>query len=550
MRKKTMNATVDLKAIARKQNPLAKNNQAAEIDAQEAAVESAVVDDGLLTPYQSRMIGEGRGAELSIGPYRILDVLGRGTFGTVFKAEHSIMKRIVALKVAAPAYTNDQHWLVREVRAATRLVHPNIAMAYDANVIDGVLSFAMEFVDGMNLQELVAVRGPVPIPLACAVMRQTALAFQCAHEKGIVHRDVKPANILIAESGADGLVENSRDSSQASALLVKVVDFGLARVHPKGAPDSFTIEKDGGLFGTPAYVAPEQALNVHNADIRSDLYSLGCTIYFALAGHPPFSGSSTQEILSLHREQEPKSLELIRPDIPGAVLGIIRRLMAKKPEHRFQTPAELLEALAYAQISCTPNADTDAKAASAPAKSPSHDPGSHPPQEDFATKVAETAIPAHAESPAAEARLVDSPSPPSNNAPIVIHPIWQKWSGLLETLANRLQCRVEPEEYATQHRALLMAIRSHTDDQDPARRDVLTRLESLVEPWLTLKILRDLDHRTQLELWRNCQKIDAELFPVPASSGIMRWLLMSSGCSLLAFLVFLLMTFLRAGLSP
>ncbi|MBI1916733.1 MAG: serine/threonine protein kinase, partial [Planctomycetes bacterium] len=164
------------------------------------AIAAALIDEGLLTPYQAKQVAAGKGKELVLGQYRVLDELGQGGFGRVFKALHTVMDRIVAVKVIAPQLAENERsrrWFLREVRAVTQLSHPNIVLAYDANEDGGVLYSVMEYVDGCDLDTLVRQQGPLTISLACEIIRQAALALSYAHERGLVHRDIKPANLLI-----------------------------------------------------------------------------------------------------------------------------------------------------------------------------------------------------------------------------------------------------------------------------------------------------------------------------------------------------------------
>jgi serine/threonine protein kinase len=300
-----------------------------------------LVEWGLLTKFQAEMLLAGRNSGFVLGQYRILDQIGRGGMGRVFKAMHQTMHRVVALKVLSnELLKNDkaQQLFQREVRALARLIHPNIVTAYDANQLGERYYMVMEYVDGPNLEQLVRDKGPLPVGQACDFIRQAAIGLQFAFDKGMVHRDIKPANLLV--QGADG----------DDGCVVKILDFGLARLHPpveanEPADGSILIERNA-VVGTPDYVSPEQARNLHQADIRSDLYSLGCTLYFLLTGKAPYGGASILEKLVRHTTQPVPEVERVRSDVPPAVGAVIRRLLAKKPDDRFQTPAELAEALA------------------------------------------------------------------------------------------------------------------------------------------------------------------------------------------------------------
>jgi serine/threonine protein kinase len=305
-------------------------------------VARTLVERGLLTRFQAEQILAGRTSGFLLGQYRILDQIGQGGMGRVFKAEHRTLGRLVALKVLAPGLLKTervQQLFRREARAAARLLHPNIVTAFDASQEGARAFLVMEYVEGPNLDQLVRARGPLPVGLACEYVRQIAQGLQYAHRKGMVHRDIKPANILVQpdEEGDDG------------PGTAKLTDFGLARLQESGGRSDSELgtilTKPNTVMGTPDYIAPEQARSLHKADIRSDLYSLGCTFYFLLTGQVPFPGGQSLEKLVRHASEEIPSVELMRPGVPEPVAAIIRRLMEKEPEARFQTPAELALAL-------------------------------------------------------------------------------------------------------------------------------------------------------------------------------------------------------------
>jgi len=303
-----------------------------------------LVARGLLTKFQAEMLLAGRTGGFLLGQYRILDQLGQGGMGRVFKAVHQTMHRIVALKVVTSQLVKTEQGrqlFLREVRAAARLMHPNIVTAYDANQIGDRHYMVMEFVDGPNLEQLVRQKGPLPVGQACDFIRQAASGLQFALENHMVHRDIKPANLL---------VQRAAGSARDTQCVVKILDFGLARLHqrnPEDEPGPNTIlTKENTVMGTPDYVSPEQARDLHKVDIRSDLYSLGCTFYDLLTGQVPFPGGTTLEKLVRHGTEEATPVDSLRPEVPAAVAAIVRRLMAKQPAERFQTPAELMAALA------------------------------------------------------------------------------------------------------------------------------------------------------------------------------------------------------------
>jgi serine/threonine-protein kinase len=304
------------------------------------AVARHLVGCGALTKFQAEMLLIGRTNGFFLGQYRILDEIGCGGMGRVFKAVHETMARIVALKVLPNELLQDaraRQLFQREVRALACLIHPNIVTAYDANQSGDRCYLVMEFVDGPNLEQLVREQGPLPVGQACDFIRQAALGLQFAFEKGMVHRDIKPANLLV-QRGGDG------------RCAVKILDFGLARLQSStavnGSKDLTIAAEANRVVGTPDYIAPEQAENVHAADIRSDLYSLGCTLYFLLTGKVPFGGTTLLEKIIKHSAEPPPVIEAERPEVPKEVGAILRKLLAKAPAERYQTPAELAAVLA------------------------------------------------------------------------------------------------------------------------------------------------------------------------------------------------------------
>ncbi|HXG09120.1 MAG TPA: serine/threonine-protein kinase [Gemmataceae bacterium] len=318
---------------------------------------------GWLTPFQVKQIFRGKARSLLLGSYVLLERLGQGGMGQVFKARHWKLGRIVALKVIHKhrlAKPDSVQRFEREIRAAAQLDHPNIVRAFDADRVGEVRFFVMEYVAGPDLGRLVAERGPLPVAVACDYIRQAALGLQHAHEHGLVHRDIKPSNLLLSVpltphpspprggegSGSSSLASAAGERGWGEGGVIKVLDMGLARLdHPAEDEEDNPLTQAGAAMGTVDYIAPEQALDAHRVDIRADLYSLGCTFYFLLTGSIPFPGGTPMERLLRHREQEPVPVERLRPDVPPAVGAILRKLMAKRPEDRYQTPAEVAAAL-------------------------------------------------------------------------------------------------------------------------------------------------------------------------------------------------------------
>jgi hypothetical protein len=276
--------------------------------------------------------------------YRIQELLGVGGMGAVYRAEHQLMERTVALKVINRSLTDNPATVERfrrEVKAAARLAHPNIVTAHDADQAGDTHFLVMEYVEGINLARLVAEHGRLPVAQACEYIRQAALGLQHAFEQGMVHRDIKPQNLMRTPRGQ-----------------IKILDFGLARFAMETTPagalltadpappvPGASLTQDGMVVGTPDYIAPEQARDAHTADIRADIYSLGCTLYDLLAGHAPFpEGTAVQKVMA-HLQQTPRTLTELRDDVPAELVRVVERMMAKAPTQRYQTPAKVVEAL-------------------------------------------------------------------------------------------------------------------------------------------------------------------------------------------------------------
>jgi Protein kinase domain len=265
--------------------------------------------------------------------YEILRELGRGGMGVVYLAQNKIMGRTEVLKVVGGHLINRRGVVDRflaEIRNAARLRHPNIVTAYSVLRVGESLVLAMEHIEGLDLAKMVQARGPLPVAQACNYAHQAALGLQHAHEHGMVHRDIKPSNLMLTRQG--------------NRALIKVLDFGLAKVQSEGAVDG-GLTHEGQMLGTPDYVAPEQISDARWADIRADIYSLGCTLYYLLTGGPPFQGTSLYDILQAHHSMDAKPLNLARPEVPVELAALVAKMMAKEPERRFQEPMEVAQAL-------------------------------------------------------------------------------------------------------------------------------------------------------------------------------------------------------------
>lgn len=303
---------------------------------------TALVVGGDLTRFQAELLLAGQMDGLFIGQYKVLKQLGQGAIGKVYKAMHRTMNRIVALKVLAPQLIKTEkarELFQREVLAIGRLVHPNIVTAFDATISSEGCYLVMEYVDGPDLEKMVRKRGPVRPYIACEIIRQAAQGLQYAHEMGMVHRDIKPANLLIHRS----------QGNSTTWWTVKLVDFGLARLqsntedYPTGL--GTIMIKENVVMGTPDFLSPEQSRNLHAVDIRSDLYSLGCSFYYLVTGRVPFPGGSSLDKMIRQASETPIPVERLRSEVSAEISKIIAKLMAKEPGARFQTPSELVKAL-------------------------------------------------------------------------------------------------------------------------------------------------------------------------------------------------------------
>jgi regulation of enolase protein 1 (concanavalin A-like superfamily)/predicted Ser/Thr protein kinase len=265
--------------------------------------------------------------------YEVVRELGRGGMGVVYLARNRLLERLEVLKVVNPdllTRAGGKERFLREIQAAAKLNHPNVVTAYNAMQLGDLLFFAMEYVEGENLAQVVNARGPLPVVNACYYVQQAALGLQHAWDKQMVHRDIKPQNLILARVG--------------KRHVVKILDFGLAKiVREKGADPGLT--GAGKMLGTPDYIAPEQTLDAAAADIRADIYSLGCTFYFLLTGRPPFKGNTLYAILQAHHAETATPVQEMRPEVPAAVAAVVARMMAKAPAERYQKPAEVAQAL-------------------------------------------------------------------------------------------------------------------------------------------------------------------------------------------------------------
>lgn len=367
----------------------------------------------LLTAHQATVIYQGKPKSLLYGNYLVIDKLGQGGMGMVFKAEHRRMKRLVALKVMSPAAMKSPDAVKRfhrEVQAAAKLTHPNIVAAYDADQAQGIHFLVMEYVEGTDLANLVKKKGPLSAGKAIDYISQAARGLEHAHSQGIVHRDIKPANLLLDKQGT-----------------VKILDMGLARIDESvsgGAGTAAGLTQTGAIMGTVDYMSPEQALNTKYADCRADIYSLGCSLHFLLTGQPAYAGETLMEKLLAHREAPCPTLTLAGTAANPALNAVFAKMIAKKPEDRYQTTAELLADLQKLQ--------SGASASVA-------DAGDFPGSEDFAVRDFLAAI-----SPAASGTSVRTRAEMAAADTLVGHSASNTQTSLLQSAVDRVARTPKP----------------------------------------------------------------------------------------------------------
>ncbi len=291
---------------------------------------AALVEAGVVTNWQAENLLRGKYKGYFIGKYRLLRHIGSGGMSSVYLAEHEMLHRRRAIKVLPKKRVNDSSYLdrfFREAKAIASLDHPNIVRAYDLDNEGDVHFLVMEYVSGRDLQTIVAADGPLDPDTVAKYVIQAARGLGFAHNEGLIHRDVKPANVLVDENGT-----------------VRILDLGLALFSRSDDP-SLTIEHNENVLGTADYLAPEQALSSHDVDGRADIYSLGCTLYFLLSGHPPFPEGTLAQRIAKHQSRMPADIRKQRPDCPEDLVRICIKMIQKNPDHRFQTMGHVARAL-------------------------------------------------------------------------------------------------------------------------------------------------------------------------------------------------------------
>ncbi|MEM9368072.1 MAG: serine/threonine-protein kinase [Planctomycetota bacterium] len=291
---------------------------------------SAFVKTGLLTEWHVEKLLTGKYKGFFLGKYKLLGHIGTGGMSSVYLAEHTKLRDKRAIKVLPKKRVGDASYLARfqlEAKAIASLNHPNIVLAHDIDNEGDTHYIVMEYVDGVDLQVLVRRDGPLDASTAADVIAQAARGLAHAHERGVIHRDVKPANLLIDKEG-----------------VVRLLDMGLALVNEEGE-ESLTVANNENVLGTADYLAPEQAINSHGVDHRADIYGLGCTLYFVLTGRPPFCDGTLAQRIAKHQSEMPESIRKLRQEVPGELEGICVKMLQKEPQYRYQTATDIAEVL-------------------------------------------------------------------------------------------------------------------------------------------------------------------------------------------------------------
>ncbi len=293
-------------------------------------VSARLIDAGLLTNWQTDKLRLGKTRGYFLGKYKLLRHIGSGGMSSVYLAEHTLMHRQRAIKVLPKEKVNDSSYLDRfhrEAQATATLDHPNIVRAYDLDNDGDTHYIVMEYIEGKDLNTIVKQEGPLPLELACNYIAQSAEGLLHAHAANLIHRDVKPANLLVDPKG-----------------VVKILDLGLA-LFSDSEEASLTVAHNENVLGTADYLAPEQAVNSHKVDYRVDIYGLGCSLYFLLSGHPPFPDGSLAQRIAKHQTQMPEDIRKERPECPRDLADICVKMMQKRPEKRYASMREVADAL-------------------------------------------------------------------------------------------------------------------------------------------------------------------------------------------------------------
>lgn len=292
------------------------------------ALANHLVRIGKLTRFQANKLLRGITQGMIVGDYRVLAPIGKGAMGTVFLVRDMRSNQLMALKILPPRLARSEERMVarfrREMELSRLVSHPNLAWTHEVGEWKGIPYIALEYIPGKTLYRLVIDEGRLPLPRAARLMAEVAAGLEHAHNRGLIHRDLKPSNIIVTPHDH-----------------AKVLDLGLALIHGEKGTDARVIGGQGYVVGTMDYVAPEQTYNAATVDRRSDLYSLGCTLYFLLTGQPPFPGGTSKEKALRHRSEKPRPLAELAPELPPRFIEFVERLMSKNPDDRPQSAAQV-----------------------------------------------------------------------------------------------------------------------------------------------------------------------------------------------------------------
>jgi serine/threonine protein kinase len=298
------------------------------------AVADFLVRAGKLSRFQAKKLLQGKSVGLVLGQFQVLAPLGRGGMSTVYLARDSRRHCLVALKILPPKRAREEERILarflREMNMSRRVSHPHLAQTYDVGTVADVHFIAMEFIPGQSLYRLVTKQGPLPIPQAAKLFAEVAAGLEHAHWRGLIHRDLKPSNIMVTPNDH-----------------AKVLDLGLAMIQGEDATDHRIIGGRGYVVGSMDYIAPEQTENAAKVDARSDIYGLGCTLYFALTGRPPFPGGDALEKIKRQKTEEPVPVWQLNSSAPPGFVALVDKMMAKRPDDRFATAKEVRRELLF-----------------------------------------------------------------------------------------------------------------------------------------------------------------------------------------------------------
>ena len=333
-------------------------NERHDTDAQEFT--RWLAENRYITEYQAGVLGRGHADSLFLGPYTIIERVGRGRMAGVYRAVHRL-GQVVAVKVLPPSKAKDPTTLARfqrEARLSRKLTHPNVVRTFQIGEHNGLHYLVMEYLEGETLEDVLKRRGKLPPVEAVRLIHQALLGLQHLNDKGMVHRDIKPANLMLVPAPGPGQPDNT------SRATVKLLDIGLGRaLFDEDAPGgSFDLTNEGDILGSPEYMAPEQARDARTVDIRADIYGTGCVLYHALAGQPPFVDSSHVRLLVRQAREAPRPVREFNPAVPDGLQQILDWMLAKDPAQRYPTPDRAASALqVYLTAGTEQHTQTDAK---------------------------------------------------------------------------------------------------------------------------------------------------------------------------------------------